>query len=161
MLPVLPRDDCRHRAAFQPVSHHQHFVADAARMRRANGNHIGFSDKRTTMSGTFQARTIGPSLGFHVGHVVAMSAEPQMSWFNAERIVAAVQDEHSLGNVAISKHPGYAMGHMMLSSDDSMAIRRGATAGSNPYPAFFCLSDFCPEMLFELFVCKGRWRHAL
>ena len=70
---------------------------------RANPTHVGVG--KPSVSAFFTYRWPVPSLGFPVGYVIGIRPEKKMVGVNAPRIIATVEDEHTLWYLAVVPYP--------------------------------------------------------
>ena len=87
----------------------------------------------------------------HVSDVVASSAEKQVVWSNADRVVALMADVHSIGNFSEMELPGSLVSPQLAAL---IAPVNGAISESVgwpvPHPAAIGLGDSFPEAI-------GKW----
>jgi hypothetical protein len=64
-------------------------------------------------------------LAAHVGHVLSLSAEGQMLWIAALRIVASMQNLHAVGYETVGQFPGQTMSRDMHMAIPASRLRPG------------------------------------
>lgn len=77
----------------------------------------------------------GPFFAHHVSHVVNVCAEKQVAWFDAGRIVASVQDVHTVRYSAVGIDPRKTMSGAHLTQPAKLAIAIPAACRACPNQA--------------------------
>jgi len=143
MAPTLSEDDGRYDRLGYP-----HHVADllltvfaggielsyAPNVPRCDGGHVVAF---TTGSIEHNWHNVSSLLHF-IRCVVGVSANEQVVWTNACRVVAVVADNHAVGDGSKMQFPGKAMGAHMSAADQYLAISPSSDMLINPASIGLC-----------------------
>lgn len=82
-------------------------------------------------------RRHAPPLGCHVANIVCLASKEEMGRVAAGRVIAAVQDEETVGDLTVRKLPCHPV---RLAAATDAAVSKAASA-TLPFPAFVTVSD--------------------
>ncbi len=88
-----------------------------------------------------------PSFAHHISNVVGVSANKQVVWSNARRVVTVMADDHSLGYAAKMQFPTQAVGADVPAVSEDFAV--ATSTDMFIIPAGSGLSDGSPEAIFK------------